>query len=602
MHTRSELASSSKRSGGLFLATNTKKGKLNPKKRFGRAERSIWNSKDDWETLVADSALSTSSVSTRPPRPRGLHSLVKCASDAAARNFKRLWNDGVVMADGAVVYGAGKRWKIAWERIPEHLKAGLRDGIFKWWGSYVTPMMLQDIFFLPPSVYLPGDLLPYISTAQRIKPLIPNEGLVPPITTLVLTDAKAASDVVIASLIRDTLQVINLKGCTLVGTKTMDAIITRCTKLRIVNLKGTQVKERDLQLLLLALGGQLQRLKVDTLSIKSCEKTFSSEPFPKITHLCLPGDFINAPSDHGWLAVYPPRKVVSEGARINWPHLGSIFPALTHLYLPGLLMPPRTEMGIFPNRLVKLSLGPGGPQVPILNLVGVIGFNDASLRSIHLGHLFSDQHQIEGNFEYLGDMLKECMLVEDFRLECGPAGTRSAECHQAMAKYSDLVYTKGMRGPWRKSLKVCAGSLLIYLSNNPKLTRIQHLSLALPQAIEPSLFLPDDPAGIDELGHSPPPALEILDLPAATIKDSSAFARAVSGLTNLRSLNVSSTTVTGESESPAIRDRTSYEEVFVILDGCPALSRIDLTLCRGVKVQHRRHIFKAWEESRLNEP
>ena len=222
-------------------------------------------------------------------------------------------------------------------------------------------------------------------------------------------------------------------------------------------------------------------------------------------------------------------------------------------------MPPRTEMGIFPNRLVKLSLGPGGPQVPILNLVGVIGFNDASLRSIHLGHLFSDQHQIEGNFEYLGDMLKECMLVEDFRLECGPAGTRSAECHQAMAKYSDLVYTKGMRGPWRKSLKVCAGSLLIYLSNNPKLTRIQHLSLALPQAIEPSLFLPDDPAGIDELGHSPPPALEILDLPAATIKDSSAFARAVSGLTNLRSLNVSSTTVTGESESPAIRDRTSCE-------------------------------------------
>ena len=145
MHTRSELASSSKRSGGLFLATNTKKGKLNPKKRFGRAERSIWNSKDDWETLVADSALSTSSVSTRPPRPRGLHSLVKCASDAAARNFKRLWNDGVVMADGAVVYGAGKRWKIAWERIPEHLKAGLRDGIFKWWGSYVTPMMLQDV-------------------------------------------------------------------------------------------------------------------------------------------------------------------------------------------------------------------------------------------------------------------------------------------------------------------------------------------------------------------------------------------------------------------------------------------------------------------------
>ena len=145
MSARSELSSSSKRSGGLFLVANTKKGKTTPKKRCVRAERSVWNSKDDWETLVADSALSTSSVSTRPPRPRGLHSLVKCASDAAARGFKRLWEDGVVMSDGAVVYGAGKRWKIAWEGIPDHLKVGLRDGIFKWWGSYVTLSMLQEV-------------------------------------------------------------------------------------------------------------------------------------------------------------------------------------------------------------------------------------------------------------------------------------------------------------------------------------------------------------------------------------------------------------------------------------------------------------------------
>lgn len=207
-------------------------------------------------------------------------------------------------------------------------------------------------------------------------------------------------------------------------------------------------------------------------------------------------------------------------------------------------MPPRTEMVILSNRLVKLSLGPGGPPVPILTLVGVISCNDASLRSIHLGHLFSDQHQVEGNFEYLGDMLNECKLVEDFRLECDPGGSRDARCDQAMARYSDLVYTKAMRGPWRKSLKVCARSLNHHLF---RLTWTQHLSFILPQAIEPNLFLSTDPAVIHELLPSTPPALEILDLPAAIIKDSTAFARAVSGLTNLRSLDVSSTTVTGES-------------------------------------------------------
>lgn len=34
------------------------------------------------------------------------------------------------------------------------------------------------------------------------------------------------------------------------------------------------------------------------------------------------------------------------------------------------------------------------------------------------------------------------------------------------------------------------------------------------------------------------------------------------------------------------------EDVFTILDGCPLLSRIDLTSCRGVNVRNRRNIFK----------
>lgn len=140
--------SSIKRSGGLLLTSPAKKAKPSPKKRSVKVERSIWNAKDDWDTLVAESSLSTSSVSARPSRPRGLHSLVKCASDAAARGFKLLWEEGQIVTDDEVIIGPGQRWKAAWGGVPDHLKLRVRDAIFRWWGGHINLSMLQQVFLL----------------------------------------------------------------------------------------------------------------------------------------------------------------------------------------------------------------------------------------------------------------------------------------------------------------------------------------------------------------------------------------------------------------------------------------------------------------------
>jgi hypothetical protein len=111
-----------------------------PKK---RKAQSIWNTPDDWPQLISDSSLSTSSISTRLPRPRGLQSLVKCASDAASRGFKILWEDvGEVTVGGKV---GGRRWKEWWGVIPDHLKIGIRESVYKLWGGHLSQAIIHEV-------------------------------------------------------------------------------------------------------------------------------------------------------------------------------------------------------------------------------------------------------------------------------------------------------------------------------------------------------------------------------------------------------------------------------------------------------------------------
>ena len=131
-------------------STTSMKRKADPstrpvKRRRGHAtSRSVWNSRDDWDQLVADSQLSTSSISLRRPRPRGMQTLVRCATESAARGFRRMWEDTAGMPAMAGS-SAGEIWKESWECVPDHLKVGVRDAVFKNWGGYLNGEILSKV-------------------------------------------------------------------------------------------------------------------------------------------------------------------------------------------------------------------------------------------------------------------------------------------------------------------------------------------------------------------------------------------------------------------------------------------------------------------------
>lgn len=118
---------------------------------------------------------------------------------------------------------------------------------------------------MPPVLYFPGALLPVIAKMDRLKPLRPPATDEASYTSLVLTHASAATDVAIAGLIHNLthLEVINLKGCSLAGAKTVGTLVKRCSKLRRINLKGTKVVVVEVQKVFAAFHNQLEGFKVE---------------------------------------------------------------------------------------------------------------------------------------------------------------------------------------------------------------------------------------------------------------------------------------------------------------------------------------------------
>lgn len=104
------------------------------KSRKPKRPRSVWDSKDDWDTLVAESQLSTASISTRKPPPAGLKSLTSYCAEVAGRAFKGFWE-----------LDEGVSWRYAWDGVPNDHKILVRDKVFKYWGSYLTTSMISEV-------------------------------------------------------------------------------------------------------------------------------------------------------------------------------------------------------------------------------------------------------------------------------------------------------------------------------------------------------------------------------------------------------------------------------------------------------------------------
>ena len=119
----------------------------------------------------------------------------------------------------------------------------------------------------PPEVYLPCDQLPSLSNIQRLKAVWPTDP--GEYTELTIKNGSAVLDIALANLIHlmPRLQVINLKGCSLAGSRTVEQIL-KLTDVKKVNLKGTKVDEGGVKAILERFGQQLEAFKVDNVVIE----------------------------------------------------------------------------------------------------------------------------------------------------------------------------------------------------------------------------------------------------------------------------------------------------------------------------------------------
>ena len=186
--------------------------------------------------------------------------------------------------------------------------------------------------------------------------------------------------------------------------------------------------------------------------------------YPTLTHLCLPGNLFEAWSaaPRGRIhaqphtALYPKRHTLST-ALGRWESFGNTFPALTHLYLPGLLLCGATRINLAENTLVKLSIGPGGPPVPLSTITELVISHAAALKAIHLGNLSVPQNDWDDvrPFIALGQALCRCEHIEDFRFEYDEtAAEPNRITGRGMTTMSHWIYSDALKGPWRRSLRV----------------------------------------------------------------------------------------------------------------------------------------------------
>ncbi|ODO10010.1 hypothetical protein I350_02234 [Cryptococcus amylolentus CBS 6273] len=535
-------------------------------KRKQRTDKSVWNSKDDWDTLVAESSLSTSSVSLRKPRFRSFPSLTKASVDAIVRGFKAFYGDGQAGQDEAVADEWRKWWRTEWAEIPGHLKEMVRDGIYKKWGGILSLQLLQELFSIPPTLYLPGDLLPAIAQASRLKPLIPPTISSNLFTSLILINSPTSTDVGLAGLIHHlpSIEIVNLKGCALAGEKTVKTIVSRCPGVKRLNLKGTKVSEKDVAQLLAKFGQQLEGFKVDNVIFNDIDHTFASQPYPFMTHLCLPGNMLNRPLSSARSNTtrftgmgYPNPRPTPQTTTISWPTLNTSFPSLTHLCLPGLLVPNGTEIGTAGLSLIKLAFGPRGPPVPITSIEPIIKRHHKTLRSVHLGNVYPRGTKPGSDFDELADTIQSCDGLDTLRWQTDVHGTNDSLCDTSMSNYGHKLYWNLFETP---------------------LTAAQRVTLELPGQYKfPSAW------SSGSTSQTFPSLLETLDIPSATLQDHESLAKLLCCYPKLRELDLSGTTI-------------DDDDMKLILRHCPLVSRIDLTSCRGVNVRHRRNIFKAFDE------
>ncbi|KAK7694576.1 hypothetical protein QCA50_001762 [Cerrena zonata] len=363
---------------------------------------------------------------------------------------------------------------------------------------------------------------------------------------LVLSNLDKITDDTMAPTIAKlpSLQILVLRGCTKVGSKTTGSIAKNCPHLKKLNLNYTSVTPSSIapilrscsELEVIKLGG-IPNWTDATVAKLWTALDFDNAPqflLPKITSLNLRQMPLSDTTINQILAICPNIR------RLNL--------SFTHLRHPPLLLGIKT--------LEKLSVT--STSITSTDLLAVLS-DIPNLKSLSIGALGGGQ----GSSVAISN--SSAMTLTDHALR---------KLTDTLAPYKQLENVSLVGNTKLGIISGRNSALAEFIRRvGRRCTRLNLAAISSLRSSDLEGLLADTP----EEGTS---RLKTLVLNNTSIDDSAC--PFISSCRELETLELASTKVTNAG-------------VFVILDACPNLTQLNLTSCRGIGVVDRRHFFKIWE-------
>ncbi|KAI0724492.1 hypothetical protein C8T65DRAFT_798165 [Cerioporus squamosus] len=483
-------------------------------------------------------APSASALSTRTLPPEHLPTLSTVCVRVFAENLQRLNRDERTWED--------VRWWL--KQLPDSLSQKVFAGLRRTCPNLLQHGFIVAYFLRGSSIVLDEDL-PGVGklTIHAIGDMSTKDKL----RELQLTGFGKIADSVFAFVIAKlpSLRKLNLRGCTKVGQKTVEAAAEHCPLLEVVNLNYTAVPPPSLTPLLKRCE-HLEVLKVAGIpnwTDATCSKLWAT--------LDATEDF-KLPSLRSLkLRQAPLSDAVVNPILAACPNLQRLDLAFTSVKRP--ILPPS-------NLLEKLVLT--STKIPTDELVSMVR-GLPKLKTLAIGAMSGGQ----GSSAAISNTSAMTMTDDSLRSLAGILEGCPELERVNLVGNTKLGFT-GRRGP--------DAALAYFIRRVGR--RCKYLNLAGITSLRSSdLEGLTHPDGADE----GPPQLMQLNLNNTAVDDSAA--PYISACIHLQTLELAGT-------------KFRSAGLFPIIDACERLENLDLTSCRGVKVSDRRRFFEVWEEEWKN--
>ncbi|CAE6444033.1 unnamed protein product [Rhizoctonia solani] len=484
------------------------------------------------------SGSSSTGTSVRlPRRVNGVATLVSYAAQVFAMHFKTLY-----IPENGNLRGPAMRKRLS--DLPDTLIPRLLLLLREHCPTYLRSDIIATYFLRGREIRLSDDLPGVNTTVLNAIGVRHNAGI---ITTLDLTRLSGISDQVFAKVVArlPELERLVLRGCSKAGPLVLEATASNCPHLRVLNMNYTVATPRSIMSVLFACK-ELEVLKIAGIPklISGCVLSLAKSYVEENPN----GETLTFPSLRS-LKIRLTNLADSDMATFfsHCPNLTTLDISFTPIKTIPVVSP-------FPP-LKKLCLT--STRVSGANLVNVLE-HSPGLEVLYLGaqgkiagaalggsNIFTDSLLRE-----VTNALTQCSNIKNISLVSNPRLGTGGSLGRAL---HDFVRQVGRR---------CE---TLNLENIPQLRSGD---------LEGLLRLSDD---------DPPSELRSLNVARTGVNGDAAMF--IAACPKLEVLNMAAT-------------RFGKEELFMILDCCPDLVKLDLTGCRSISVQDRRRFFEVWQSAR----